>query len=449
MMGSGGIAGGGGTGGTGGVGGAAGVGGTGGIGGVGGVAGIGGTAGGGGVGGAAGTGGTMLDCSSLTNPPPGCDEPCPSGDSDCQDGTFCFNGVCSAQCTADEGCAEGSTCNARGRCVPDMGTGGTSGTGGSNGCQSVQVTPTRSIPNVMFLVDQSGSMDAAFGDGENRWQAAHTAINTIVSDPLDDIVRFGLSTYTSRDGDFNAPCPRLPTQIDFNINNSSMIGDDAIYPYTYPEDNTHPTYGGEDTPTGDSIDALVTVIQSNPPPNEGPTIIVLATDGLPDSCECPDSGNCVPGTPASHDPEVEAVEAAAAAHAVGIDVFALWVGDLDDNPSDPTRSHMQDVANAGVNGTGTVYVGDEPTSLSRAFRDIISASISCDVEISKPFDDVEKACNEGNVRLNGNPLSCPSDWQVKPGVNNVIELLDGACTTFKDGDVTFTAVFPCGAIIVE
>jgi hypothetical protein len=391
-----------------------------------------------------------LECEDFATPPPGCDEPCPSGDLDCQDGTFCFNGVCSAQCTAEEGCGEGSTCNARGRCVPDMGTGGTSGTGGTTGCQSVQVTPTRSIPNVMFLVDQSGTMKDPFpGTGENRWQAAHSAVNAIVSDPLDDIVRFGLTTYTSRNGNQYPSCPRLPTQIDFDLNNSSTFGTDSIYPYLYPSAD------GEDTPTGDSINALVGLIQADPPPNDGPTIIVLATDGLPDSCECPDgfppdSGDEYCESEAT-DPKVEAFKAAAAAHAQGIDVFVLWVGDLDDDPNDPTRSHMQDVANAGINGTGTVYVGDEPTSLSGAFQSIISDSISCEVQIDKPFEDKEKACNdpESDVRLNDTPLSCPDEWRVKPGADDIIELVGSACTTFKSGSSTFTAEFPCGAIVVE
>jgi len=311
----------------------------------------------------------------------------------------------------------------------------------------------------MFLVDQSGSMKDPFSPGENRWQAAHSAINAIVSDPLDDIVRFGLATYTSRNGNQNLPCPRLPTQIDFDLNNSSTFGTDSIYPYSYPSAD------GEDTPTGDSINALVGLIQADPPPNDGPTIIVLATDGLPDSCECADNypdpidtaGDfCESGPPT--DPKVEAVNAAAAAHApppvgAGIDVFALWVGDLDDDPNDPTRSHMQAVANAGIGGTGTVYVGDDPTSLSDAFQSIISDSISCDVQIDKPFDNDEKACNEGDVRLNGTPLTCVygqpgmSDWQVQG--NDVIRLLGGACDTFKSGSATFTAVFPCGAIVVE
>lgn len=402
-----------------------------------------------GSGGSGGFGGA-LDCAALTPPPAGCDDACPSGsDSECQLGTFCDNGACTAQCTASQGCAQGSTCNVRGRCVLDVSTGGTGGTGntGGNGCQSVQVTPTRSIPNVMFLVDQSGSMVESFGGGEDRWEAAHSAINSIVSD-LDSIVRFGLTTYTSRNGfQDGRDCPRLPTHIGFDLNNSSTFGTDTIYPYSYPSED------GEDTPTGDSIDALVGLIQADPPPPEGPTIIVLATDGEPDSCECADnypnpisngSEYCESG---ATDPKVEAVNAAAAAHAAGIDVFVLWVGQLSNNS---TRNHLQEVANAGVNGTGTVWVGDNPANLSNAFQSIISDSISCQVQIDKPFDDREKACNEGDVRLNGTPLSCPTDWQVKDEPPyNVIELVGTACDEFKSGEATFTAEFPCGAIVVE
>ena len=399
--------------------------------------------------GGGGTGGTVVDCSSLMDPPPGCDALCPSGsDSECELGTFCLNGICSAQCTSTDGCGEGSTCNSRGRCVPDVGTGGVGGTGntGGSGCQSAQITPTRSIPNVMFLVDQSGSMDAAFGGGENRWEAAHSAITGIVSGQ-EDIVRFGLTTYTSRNGDDNPPCPRLPVagdplaaspRVDFALGNSGSIGNDSIYPYAYPTD------AGEDTPTGDSIDSLVGLIGASPPPAEGPTIIVLATDGEPDSCEFPDPSNGTERDSARG----EAVSAAASANAAGMDLFVLWVGEL---TSTSTRDHLQEVANAGVGGTGTVWVGDDPASLQGAFQQIISDSISCDIQMDERFDDKDKACAEGDVRLNGAPLACSdtNGWRVKPGVDDVIELVGGACDAFKSGDVTFTAEFPCGAIIVE
>jgi hypothetical protein len=89
--------------------------------------------------------------------------------------------------------------------------------------------------------------------------------------------------------------------------------------------------------------------------------------------------------------------------------------------------------------------------LETAFRDIISDSISCDVQMDKQFDDKDKACEDGDVRLNGTPLACSdtNGWRVKPGVDDVIELVGGACNTFKSGNVNFSAVFPCGAIVVE
>lgn len=403
--------------------------------------------------GGGGSGGSGLDCSTLTDPPQGCEDACPSGsDSECELGTFCENGRCTAQCTAQEGCAEGSNCNVRGRCVPDLGTGGTGGTGntgGSNGCQSVQVTPTRSIPNVMFLVDQSGSMTSNFGGGLNRWEAAHSAITQIVSE-IDSIVRFGLTTYQSDDGGITPDeCPIFDTQVGFALDNFDTIN--MSYPASFP--------GGIDTPTGDSIDVLVDIIQQDPPPADGPTIIVLATDGEPDSCEIPNPNP----TPQARE---EAVTASANSHASGIDVFVLWVGALSNQG---TKDHLKEVANVGVGIDPSVgvpvpssenpadpaegapfWVGSDPASLEAAFQQIISSSISCEVQIDKPFDDRGKACNEGDVRLNGNPLLCPTDWQVKDEPPyNVIELVGSACETFKSGESTFTAEFPCGAIVVE
>jgi hypothetical protein len=338
-----------------------------------------------------------------------------------------------AHCTANEGCSEDATCNVSGRCIPNMGTGGTGNTGGGNACQSVTITPTRSIPNVMFLVDQSGSMTAGFGGGDDRWEAAHGAITGIVAS-LDSVVRFGLTTYTSDNGNVNPPCPRLPTQVDFALGNSTDIGNSSIYPPSYPSSD------GADTPTGDSIDALMSIIQNAPPPADGPTIIVVATDGLPDTCEEANPQNG----------QAEAVAAATGAHAAGVDVFILSVGD------EVGASHLQDMANVGVGlaengseGDAPYWVGNNPQELEDAFTEIIGASISCDIQMDKRFDDEVKACEEGDVRLNGVPLSCPSEWRVKPGADDVIELVGAACTTFKTEASTFSATFPCGAIIVE
>jgi hypothetical protein len=404
----------------------------------------------GGSGGSSGSGGLLLDCSTLSNPPADCDKACGS-DSECT-ASYCNNDKCVANCTAEEGCGAGSTCNTtRGRCVPDVGTGGTGGTGNNIGCQSIEVTPSRSVPNVMFLVDQSGSMTDPFSTGQNRWQAAHSAITQIISE-LDSIVRFGLTTYQSNGGGSTPDeCPIFDTQVGFALDNFSTIS--MSYPASFP--------GGNDTPTGDSIDVLVDIIQSDPPPADGPTIIVLATDGEPDSCEVPNP-NPTAGARA------EAVAASGNAHDAGIDVFVLWVGQLS---SSGTKDHLKEVANVGVGIGPSVgvpvpsgedpanptegapfWIGNDPASLEAAFQQIISASISCEIEIDKPFnaDTLDQACEQGDVRLNGTPLECPTDWRVKDEAPyKTIELLGTACETLKGGEVTFTAEFPCGTIVVE
>ena len=395
-----------------------------------------------------GTGGTgALSCDTLDDPPPGCDDPC-SSDSECTDGTYCLDGRCFAQCTPDEGCNQNATCSLRGRCMLVQGTGGAGGSGnvgGSNACQSVRVTPSRSIPNVMFLVDQSRSMDGSFS-GDIRWDAAHDAITNVVSQ-LDPIVRFGLTTYTSyNESNDNVPvvgpCPQLPIQIPFDNDTPSDITDPSAFPGSYP--------GGEDTPTGDSIDALVSFINGAPPPDDGPTIIVLATDGLPDSCENPD-----PDTTATEDQALgEAVAAAKRAFDVHqIQTFILSVG------PGVTDAHLQEMANVGIGlpgdttgpGAADFWKATNSDQLAQAFGDIIGASISCDIQMQERFVDPVKACAEGDVTLDGAALDCPDDngWRVKPGADDVIELLGTACDRLKSGDVEFSAEFPCGTVVVQ
>ena len=402
-----------------------------------------------GGGGTGGTGGITLDCSTLDPRPADCDKDCTSS-SQCE-ASFCDNGKCVAHCTATQGCGANSTCNVSGRCVPNMNTGGTGGTGnagGGNSCQSVQVTPTRSIPNVMFLVDQSGSMrDPVCSPGgvgtcpnnpPDRWEAAHGAITTIVQE-LQSIVGFGLTTYHSNGGgSVPAQCPVLETQVAIAMDNFSSI--DTNYASSFP--------GGGDTPTGESIDAVVNAIEGASLPGDGPTILVLATDGEPDTCAVPNPQEGQPQAVAA------ATNACAAQNGActGIQTYILSVGD------DVGQGHLQDMANVGIGlaqdgseGNAEFWVGLNPNQLTIAFRDIISASISCDIQMDEQFANATQACNEGVVLLGGVALPCSQTdgWRVKPGVNDVIELVGSACVTLRSGDVTFSATFPCGAIVVE
>lgn len=384
-----------------------------------------------------GVGGTRRSCDEA--PVPSCGDACDS-DSECALGAYC-DGTCTFQCTESLDCAPdcniecnpGFRCNSRGRCVQIFGTGGTGGTGnsGGNDCQSVEVTPSPSIPNVMFLLDRSGSMDNGFGGGQSRWQAARSAI-IAVSTELSSRVRFGLTTYHSVDGG-SVPdqCPITETQI--------AIDFDTFDDFASALATTFPGANGDDTPTGEAIMVLVGYLDAAELPSDGPTIIVLATDGEPDTCQFPDSNQNFARN--------RSVTEATNAFLAGYQTFILSVGDQ------VGADHLQDMANVGVgldqdDGDATFWVANNPQSLEDAFDEIIGGSISCDIEIDRPFDDTDLACQQGDVRLNGEALDCPDDWRVKPGVDNVIELVGSACQQFKAEASTFTAEFPCGAVVV-
>jgi hypothetical protein len=425
------------------------------------------------TGGTSGGGGTVLTCDDLIAPPLDCGKTCGSN-SDC-DASFCDSGQCVANCTDEQGCGENEFCNSRGSCVR-LSTGGVGGTGGIGVCRDIDVTPTRSIPNVMFLVDQSGSMVEPFGS-INRWQAAYDGITSIIA-AKESEVRFGLTTYESDDGFVGGATPECPIfgpgadpgPIGFFERNEASAAIGMSYQRDFP--------GGEDTPTGDSIDALVSWIEDpmNTPPADGPTVIVLVTDGAPDSCEFPDPSNNTERDSARN----EVVAAATAAHAppplgAGIDTFVLWVGNLS---STSIQNHLKEVANVGIGldrSTGVpapsgeqpenpaegapFWVGDREETLESALENIIYDSISCEIVIDKPFnpETIQEACDDGVVTLNGNPLQCGVDWQIRnEPPYNVFELLggvddpDSACGIFKiQPGAQLEATFPCGTIIVE
>ena len=93
--------------------------------------------------------------------PEGCGKACLS-DSVCDTGTFCDNGVCIAVCTPEGGqCGTAAECISNGRCVPVFGDGGVS-TGDGSVCAELEVATDRVIPNIMIIVDRSGSMRRDF-----------------------------------------------------------------------------------------------------------------------------------------------------------------------------------------------------------------------------------------------------------------------------------------------
>src|SRR5262245_44138903 len=166
-----------------------------------------------------------------------------------------------------------------------------------------------------------------------------------------------------------------------------------------------------------------------------PPIILLATDGLPDTCQDPNPD----GTAAQAIANQKTVEATQRAFRAGIKLFYLFVG------NEAAGDQPKQVANAGVGldpatGNAKFYVATNPTQLAQAFNEIIGGVISCDIALNGHVD--PGSAQTGAVLLNGAPLIYNVDWRIDP-TGNSIHIIGDACNTLKNSanpmvDATFS-----------
>ncbi len=373
----------------------------------------------------------------------------------CVDTTECDPGLyCGPdqQCTAD--CVPGtipcgafSECSSDGRCTtpvdPDAGP------SEDAGCIEVNVNFEPQIPTVVLLIDQSGSMDDSAGfsvpntyepwgcpdDDDWRWNVVRNVLfnpDTGVVRPLEGTVRFGLSLYTSLNGSLDGEtCPTLE-KVGIALNNY-----DAMLAEFVCSDIRR------DTPTAPSLADAIVDLESITEP--GPKIVILATDGEPDTCECPNFTGPVPEECREQGKQAEAregvVAVAADAQSKDITVHVINVS----SPNDDTlQTHLLDVAEA---GGGNVYPGFSPDELKVAFQGIIDGARSCVFDLNGQV--ASGAESSGNITLNGRalPIDDPNGWTLRS--SSQIEILGEACEELKTGDNDLSIKFPCGSFVVQ
>jgi len=422
-----------------------------------------------------------LACTSETGevksdlPPGGC-----AADSDCAFGHYCGGGTCRQDCVPGMAtCGANMVCNGMGRCMggtagsSGSGTGGTSGGGGSSSggsagtiivepptdagtdvdmpdadaCVSTNVDFTSEIPNVLLLVDRSGSMANDVMGGTSRWEAVRTALvdptNGIVP-RLQAEVNLGLTLYTGPDDGYvgnpdtvgmddpdyteTEVCPYL-VQVPIALNNYTPI--DTAYRPLVIRDNSH----GQ-TPTGESIEgALPTLTTLDPVLYPGRRVLVLATDGEPDLCA---DGDDEDGGRA------RSVEAVQAAYEAGVTVFVISVG------NEVGEQHLHELANLGQGfpadePTDRFYRANDAASLAQAFEDIVNGVRDCVFALDGT---VQGDGSNGTVSVDGTPVGFndPNGWRLNDP--NTVELVGSACELVKSGDHEVDISFPCGVIII-
>jgi hypothetical protein len=380
------------------------------------------------------------DCAGVPARPNACAvQPAPMGCGDlcspavpCPAGTHCSANHCAAECGAGHPCPGGAPCSSDGVCLDqDASSGGRDGSlpptdapGPDHTCASVELGTMRATPNVIVIVDESGSMgtnDFPPGSGTSRWDALESAL---MANPdglifsLQSSVRWGMAWFHGGSG-----CPDNVQTVDCALNNYTAI--DTRYMMLSPSGAT---------PTGESIDVIMSRRATLIDDPSQPTIFILATDGDPNTCA--DRMDTVGG-------QMHSVQAVTDAFAAGIPTYVISVG------TDAMTANLQAVANAGVGRTAPpdapFWLATDTATLSDALTTIVGGVVSCNITLMGTID-VTQACS-GTVTLAGNPLTCgdPNGWHAVDATH--IQLDGDACTMLLAGAVPLRATFPCGVVI--
>jgi hypothetical protein len=322
-------------------------------------------------------------------------------------------------CTFDGECGAGHRCNPdSGRC--ELG----------QGCGQSQFEISALPPNMLILLDRSGSMDGD-ADGDTRWNVAKQAINAVTSD-YDDKARFGLATYSAcLAGGCSAGTVVVPIEesnadavqafLDNTLDERSDDGQET-------DDDGHIRYlcdsGDPETSTGASLAALVGEASLLDPTRTN--AVVLLTDGEENE-ECADDcdGPCGAEALLEQSPSVKTYVIGLGVNADAIDAIAE-AGDTE---------HAIEATNQ--------------AELSDAFDQVAAAVASCDYEL----DEMPPDPDELYVFFDDDPAGIPSDDTDGFSFDAAslrLRFYGSACEAVKSGQVTdIDVVYGCPLPVVD
>lgn len=332
-----------------------------------------------------------------------------SSDDDCPAGQRCA--ATSGVCLPPDACMLPGDCDGGFECIDGVCTIG-------GGCGGFQFQLDAVPPNVMILLDRSGSMDGDVpGSSDNRWEVAVSVVETVTS-AFDANVRFGLATYSSCIAPGCSPgtivVPILPanagnvqnflaTTAGVGSINGQVVGPDGLTRYLCDS-------GNPETSTGVSLQALVGEPSLQDP--ERKNAVLLITDGG-------ESGDCTSN--------VDGPGGAAALFGQAIPVLTFAVGF-----GDAVSGQLEAIAVAG--GTEHGLLANDPTSLQMALEGALQTVASCTFTL----DQVPEDPSQIYVFFDLDPAGVPNDavdgWTYDP-VTNSVTFHGSSCEAIKGGTV--------------
>jgi hypothetical protein len=317
-------------------------------------------------------------------------------------------------------------------------------------CGSSAVEASFRTPNMLVVIDKSGSMADDFGGG-NKWEAMKQALDAALSAAAERIA-FGLELY---------PFPNDPSQpISLNcgdrccehasgegaINVPIESGGTAVPKILNALNDTSP---GGGTPTAVALERALEYFTQGAGANlQGDRYVLLATDGGPNCNElndcadedptltctavmdgnCPDEDCCALGTTASRQQCLDDAETLAqieALKAAGIATFVVGIPG-----TEAYRTQLNRFAEAGgvpqQGGTDSYFAVDDTAGLTTVFTEITRQLVrSCDIQLVANPPDLKKI----NVAVNCTviPPSTPdgSGWSVDENTQPNTVVLSG------------------------
>ncbi len=306
--------------------------------------------------------------------------------------------------------------------------------------EKLEVEIEFATPVIHFLVDQSNSMNDSFGGGISRWQAVQDVLlgvdggdSGIIAD-IQGRAEIGATLY-SAPNDPNSACPEIESR---SPRRNSLSGIQTLFAGETPLANT---------PTAESLEKMAD--EDFPSKDEtgiAPRIVVVVTDGAPDTCTV---RNPTPETPQSTLNEQNVDKAEDVRTQYGFDFYMLRVG----SASDVSDEHMQEMANVGVgldraearDGVKAPYYSANSIDvLKTEFASILGSTYRCTFILQDAIANPE----DSTVSLGANTLTYQTDWILSG--DDVLELMGQACEQYREDAASALSVeVDCGAADVD
>lgn len=293
----------------------------------------------------------------------------------------------------------------------------------SVGCVPGDIPLTAASPEVMFVLDRSGSMRTAFEGSESRWEVLTDALETTLP-PVDSVMEVGALLFPSGSAADDCSVATQPSLAPAFGNVQALV------------DLMKQNQPGGSTPTASAIDTTATYLLGVRAASSA-RAIVLATDGAPNcnpsldpnTCDCASENENCKTHPLQCLDNVRTVDQIGAVYAHGIPTYVIGIANADDNQF---ATILDAMATAGgrplTGGDTTFYPARDEEDLKTAIATIRNQVAACTFLTTS----VPNASGSIVLTLNGQPLPYATDggstgWSWSDESNGEITLVGATC----------------------